>query len=207
MKVNKIWKMLIANTVVVILLIVANALFNIFGYGACPTFLSPIITSLSLYAMMFLTFIALPCLFIADIVTIFKRWVTMKWICLLPLLVLLAGVGIATIPIPGVSLGEKRFLNRLPEYDAFVDEIKGENLAGTIDISYFDYRGLAYIALAYENEPNVLVVEFVVGGMGPPPKHTAFLYTSSGKVGEKTRADKRWYRWKRMNENWFRVSD
>jgi hypothetical protein len=200
-------KMLIANTIVVILLIVAKVLFNIFGYGACPTLLSPIITSLSICAMMFLTFIALPYLFITNIVTIFKRWATMKWICLLPLLVLLAGVGIAAIPIPGVSLGEKRFVNHLPEYDAFVDKVKSEDLAGAIDISNFDYQGLAYVAMAYENEPNVLVVEFVVGGMGFPPRHTAFLYTSSGKVSEKTIADERWYRWKQMNENWFRVSD
>jgi len=199
--------MLIANTIVVILLIVAKALFNIFGYGACPTLLSPTITSLSICAILVLTIIVLPYLFIAEIVTIFKGWVTRKWICLLPLLVLLAGVGIAAIPIPGVPLGEKRFVNRLLEYDAFVDKVKGEDLAGAIDISNFDYQGLAYVAMAYENEPNVLVVEFVVGGMAFPPRHTAFLYTSSGKVSEKTIADERWYRWKRMNENWFRVSD
>ena len=203
------WKLLIVNAVVVILGTGCAFLFGFFGYGACPVTIAPVITSCAVYVFLLLVFIGLPCLLIVDIVQAFRGWSSLRWRALLPLLVLCSIIPTGRLIQFGKSLGEKRFISRLPEYEAFVSEIKAKTWKkGRMLISNpAACRGLAYIIHAYENEPNVLVVEFFVGGMGPPPKHTAFLYASSGNVNKGSDADKHWHRWKRMNKHWFRVSD
>ncbi|MHC4110358.1 MAG: hypothetical protein ACYSUY_04735 [Planctomycetota bacterium] len=202
-------KLLIVNAVVVILGTGCVVLENFFGYGACPIIIAPVITSFAIYVIMFLVFIGLPCLLIVDIVQAFRGWRSVRWRSLLPLVVLCTIIPAVLLPNFGLSLGEKRFMSHLPEYEAFVSEIKAKTWKEDLMVisNPATCRGLAYIIRAYENEPNVLVAEFWVAGMGPPPKHIAFLYTSSGNVSKGSDADKDWHRWKRMNENWFRVGD
>ena len=200
--------MIIVNLIFVIVLQAGRTFFHIFGFGACPIGHAPVIASLSIYVFLPLMVIGFPVLLITDAIKAFKYRKTYKWKVLLPLPILLIGVFLP-LPFHGVKLAEERFLARFDKYQLFVDKLELSDIhtnSEWIDDTE-SFKGLAYRVLAYENEPNEFVVEFLVGGMGPPPKHTAFLYTSSGEIKRNSKADERWYSQKRMNENWFKVHD
>jgi hypothetical protein len=71
-----------------------------------------------------------------------------------------------------------------------------------------DYRDLAFLNVFVENpnDPNNIVIEFMVGSAGFPG-HTAYLYSSSGTIDENSKIAKRWHNRKKVKDNWFRASD
>ena len=70
----------------------------------------------------------------------------------------------------------------LAQYNSFANEIKNSQKDKRIELinDPANYSHLAYTVIVYDNEPNALVIEFIVGGIGPPPRHTAFVYSSGG---------------------------
>ena len=203
----RIHNLIIINLLFVIVLYAAKTLFSLFAYGAYPIFAAPVIASLS----GLLVLVGVPTavfLLVLDIGTASKKWKQYKMKSLIPLLILIMGLFIPPI-INGTELAEKRFLNKINDYQAFVNKLESvePNTHQKVLHDTEEYRDLAYMVRAYEDDPNELVVEFVVGGMGPPPKHTAFLYTSDGDIKKNSKAGDRWYSRKRLTDNWFMVHD
>jgi hypothetical protein len=61
--------------------------------------------------------------------------------------------------------------------------------------------------IAYREDDGTLTVEFLVGGVGPPPRHRLYVYRSDGNIEKSSQTAKRWHKTTKVNEHWFRASD
>lgn len=181
--------------------------FELFGYGGCPIpILSILLGSVLIFTSIFLVIASL-LLFVINLIAAVSLWRKYKFRSLIPLGILILGIIVysQTSGI-GIKIGKNRFKKYLPKYE----EVVGKIDSGAIDIRSgnlpLKYKRIACYVKAYRDEQDLLTVEFIVGGIGLPPRRTAYIYSSNGTIEKESRADKKWHRIERVNEHWFRVS-
>ena len=69
-----------------------------------------------------------------------------------------------------------------------------------------DFKNIAYAILAEKDTNNEITIEILVGSAFPQ-KHIGYLYKSNGIIEEDSFIDKRWPRKRKINKNWFAISD
>jgi hypothetical protein len=181
--------------------------FELFGYGGCPLpILSILFGSVLIFTTMLL-YISSKLLFVINLIAVVFFWRKYKFRSFIPLGILILGMFVQNqISGVGIKIGKNRFKKYLPQYE----EVVGKIDSGAIKIRSgnlpLKYARIACYVKAYRDEQDVLTVEFIVGGIGLPPRRTAYIYSSNGTIEKESRADKKWHRIERVNEHWFRVS-
>lgn len=187
------------------------ALFGglIFAFGGCVILLlTPVIATICLFAF----FLLIPTsiiLLVIDLIMIIFRWKRYGSRLFFPPVLIILGF-IATIPLDSIArnICDTRFQKHFPQYQQAAMEIE-KNLSpdgnyrmtsGTASLSYIP-------PIVYREDDGSLTIEFFVGGMGPPPRHKAYLYRSNSLIEKNSKTAKRWYHSTKVNEHWFRAID
>jgi hypothetical protein len=181
----------------------------LFGFGGCVI---PIVTMLiaSICGLsFFLLALSSIILLLVDAIAVFPQWKRHRIRSLLPLTLIILGF-LATIPVDKIArnLCQTRFQRHFSQYDQAASEIENSI---TPDGDYSTPSGTVFLSyvppITYREDDESLTIEFIVGGVAPPPNHVAYIYRSNGVIGEGSRTAKRWPRTTRVNEHWFRASD
>jgi hypothetical protein len=150
-----------------------------------------------------------PFLLLVDLVAVIPLWKRHRTRSLLPLAIIIVAF-LATIPLTWMahSFCRKRFERHLPQYERAVAEIEN---SVTPDKNYTTPSGWMHLSITppitYREDDGTLTVEFLVGGIGPPPRHTVYIYRSNGIIEKGSQTSKRHHWPTRVNEHWFRASD
>ncbi len=197
------------SLVISILLPIAWFGFVFFVFGGCVI---PIVTPLMAYICalaLIPTILLFPFLLIVDFIVAILLWKRHRQQAFFPL-VLIIVASLATLPLNSLAhnLSHKRFEGHLPQYEQAVAQIE-KNFT-----SEKDYRmssGWMHLSIvppiAYRENDGSLTIEFLVGGIGPPPRHIVYVYRSNGIIEKGSQTSNRWKWPTRVNEHWFRASD
>ena len=121
------------------------------------------------------------------------------------ILVILLSIACFFSPKWGNDLWMFVFEKRLPQYESAVEDckllIQDEHLVLRGEEIPSKYRHLAYSISCTKDESENIEIAFL-WGYGFPLKHSAFCYRSDGEPSGKS-----WPLHKKINDNWFRVSD
>ncbi|MBN2455506.1 MAG: hypothetical protein JXB29_03060 [Sedimentisphaerales bacterium] len=150
-------------------------------------------------------------MFIINLISLFKFWQEYDSEAFIPLLISILTIPLSTFSVKaGVFVNTHVFKERIVQYEAAVKMVENQINTEPLYLIGEDipakFRHLAYLIYA-KKEGSVLNVSFVWGS-GFPNKHTAYVYTSNGKLPEKgTKFQKDWPYYRRINDHWFRVCD
>jgi hypothetical protein len=197
------------NLVLAILIPVAWFGFRFFLRGGCVIpIVTPLLTYICVIALLPAALLS-PYLLIADLIALFPLWRRHGIRSLIPLALITAAL-LAVIPLTWIahSLCNKRFERHLPQYEKAAFSIEG-NAAS--DFRHEKPGGWMHLTIlppiTYREDDGSLTVEFMVGGIGPPPRHTVYLYRPNGVIEKSSQTSTRWHWPMRVNEHWFRASN
>jgi hypothetical protein len=103
-------------------------------------------------------------------------------------------------------LCNKRFERYLPQYERVAAEIEK---SAPYDFNQITPTGWTHLSLAplntYREDDGSLTIEFLVGIIGPPQRHTVYIYRSNGVIEKGSKTSKEWHWPTRVNEHWFKA--
>jgi hypothetical protein len=197
------------SLILAILLPLAWFGFVFFMYGGC---VFPIVTPLMAYIFCFFLLLAVslsPLLALANLIAMILLWNRQgRWLFLPLMLFIIAFLAILPITWLAHSLCQKRFERHLPQYEQAVAEIEKSIIPGKEHVTPSGWMHLSILPpIAYREENGTLTIEFIVGGIGPPPRHRLYIYRSNGVIEKDSRTAKHWHKTTKVNDHWFRASD
>jgi len=183
--------------------------FIFFVFGGCVI---PIVTPLMAYILVLVLIPAVllsPFLLLVDLAVVFFQWKKRGIHSLFPPMIMLVGF-LTAIPLTWVAhtLCHKRFERHLPQYEQAVVEIEKSITPGKEHVTPSGWIHLSITPpIVYREDDGSFTIEFLVGGVGPPPRHAVYIYRSDGIIGKDSQTAKRWHWPTQVNEHWFRASD
>jgi hypothetical protein len=144
------------------------------------------------------------------LIRIFTEWKVHRLRALVPFLICL--VVLLSARRVGWIIGNELFERwRLPRYEVLIRKIQSGTIPVSTELTRIPMATndlyIAYIMFAQRATNGALTVEFNYGGAGPPPMHSAYLYSDSGSIERGSRFDERWPYRRRISTQWFEVSD
>lgn len=197
------------SIVLAILLPISSFGFNLFAFGGCVI---PVVTPIAATICVFVSLLTMLVFFfflVVDLVAVIFLWKRHGKRAFLPLVLIIVAFFV-TFPLTWLadSLCHKRFEGHLPQYQRAVAEIEGSITPDGDFNTPGGWPHLSYIPpIAYREDDGTLTIEFPVGGIGPPPRHIAYIYRSNRLIDKDSKTAKRWHHTTKVNEHWFRVSD
>ena len=196
------------NLIVSILLPIAWFGFTLFLSGGC---IIPIVTPLMTYIFAFILLCLTgltPLLLLINPIAMIVKWKTFGKRLLLSLILIIIGV-IVTVPLNHIShtFARMRFEKFLPQYEQAVVEIEKDPASKAHNTRPRGWRRLAiFPPTASREKDGTLTVVFLVGGIGPPPRHVAYIYRSNGVIEKDSLTAQQWHWPVQVNEHWFRAA-
>jgi hypothetical protein len=139
---------------------------------------------------------------VGGLVFLIRRYRPLGFLAAAPLLICIGTFVILEVLRPVTT--RISFEIRRPGFETVITDVQSHTLQhGTSEIVKSD---VAYFVLAERTGSGKLQMEFVTGG-GFPVKHWGYVYTESGSVDHNSVIAGRWQNWKRLDSNWFRISD
>ncbi|MGD0078873.1 MAG: hypothetical protein ABSB91_09670 [Sedimentisphaerales bacterium] len=197
------------SLVLAILLPLASFGFELFAFGGCVIpIVTPIVASISVYVLM-LAIVLFPFVFIADLIAAIILWKRHGRRSFLPLVLIIISF-LMTFPLNSLAhnLSHKRFERHLTQYEQVVSQIEHNFTSEKNYVIPSGWENLSYVPpIVYREDDGSLTIEFLVGGIGPPPRHIVYVYRSNGIIEEGSKTAKRWHHTTKEKERWFRASD
>lgn len=196
-----------ANIILIVCTVFVGFGFPFFAFGGYPPF--AVLGGFCLLILMLL-FIGLVLIFIIDLIFSILLWKKIRFRVLFLFGILIAGYSVFILADNlGRKLANSRFDKNITRYEKVVAMIKDGSLEITenqplLPSGYGDLASFVYIKKGSDNDPNNIVIEFMVGSAGFVG-HTSYLYSSSGIIEENSKMAIRWKRRKQVKNNWFRA--
>ncbi|MGD0551859.1 MAG: hypothetical protein ABSB25_04325 [Sedimentisphaerales bacterium] len=197
------------SLVVSILLPISLFGFNLFAFGGCVI---PGVTQLMALICVLALIIVIPVspfILLVDLIAVIYLWRRHRTHSFLPLAIITTGF-LVTIPLIWLahSLCDKRFERHLTQYEQAVSVIEANPAS---DFRFERPDGWTNLAIAppitFREGDGTLTVEFLVGGIGPPPRHILYIYRSNGLIDKDSKTANYWRHTTKVNEHWFCASD
>ena len=197
------------SIVLAILLPISSFGFNLFAFGGCVMpVVTPIAASICVFVSL-LTMLAFFFFLVVDLVAVIFLWKRHGKRAFLPLTLIIVAF-LVTLPLTWLadSLCHRRFDKHLSQYERAAAEIENNFSPDQYNATPSGWMQLSYIPpVTYHEGDGTLTVEFLVGGIGPPPRHIAYIYRFNGLIDKDSKTAKRWHHTTKVNEHWFRASD